>query len=104
MLLYNVTLKVDKDIEAEWLEWMKQTHIPDVLGTGQFITSRISKLLEQPEEEETTYVVQYECESMEKYNHYLNHFAPAFRAEFNARYKDRFVAFRTLMEVVASRE
>ena len=37
MILYNVTIKVDHDIHDEWMEWMKQTHIPQVLETGLFI-------------------------------------------------------------------
>src|SRR5580765_4582725 len=97
MILYNVTVKVDKDIEADWLEWMKTKHIPDVMNTGQFIESRISRLLDQPEDDDTTYVIQYHCESREKYEHYLNTFASALRDEFNSRYKGKFVIFRTLM-------
>ena len=36
MLVYNVTVKVNTDIHEEWLEWMKKTHIPEVLATGYF--------------------------------------------------------------------
>ncbi|MEO6168722.1 MAG: DUF4286 family protein [Chitinophagales bacterium] len=100
MLLYNVTVKIEKDVESEWLEWMKTVHIPVVLNTGQFTQSHISKLLDQPDDDDPTYVIQYQCESMVQFNYYINTFAPALRDEFNDRYKDKFVAFRTLMEVV----
>jgi len=100
MLLYNVTVKIDRGAEQEWLEWMKQKHIPAVMSTGQFTGSHICKLLDQPEDEDSTYVIQYRCESREKYDFYLQNFAPAFRGEHNVRYKGRFVAFRTLMEIV----
>ena len=101
MLLYNVTVKIDQSSESEWLEWMKTKHIPDVLKTGQFIESRISKLLDQPEyDDDATYVIQYQCESLEKFNHYISTFASALRDEHNFRYKDKYVSFRTLMEVV----
>lgn len=100
MLLYNVTVKIHRDSEKEWLDWMKRKHIPDVMNTGQFIGSHICKLLDQPEDEDSTYVIQYQCESREKFEHYLKNFAPALRDEYNARYKDKYVAFRTLMEIV----
>ena len=100
MLLYNVTVKIDKDVESEWLEWMRTKHIPDVLNTGQFVHSRISRLLEQPQDDDATYVIQYQCENMENYNSYIEKYAPSFRDEFNHRFKDKFVLFRTLMEVV----
>jgi len=100
MILYNVTVQIDKDIEAEWLEWMKSKHIPDVISTGQFLESRISRLLNDPDEEVSTYVIQYHAESLAHYDRYINEFAPALRDEFNNRYKDKFVLFRTVMEVV----
>ncbi|MBA2407389.1 MAG: DUF4286 family protein [Chitinophagales bacterium] len=100
MLVYNVTVKIDKEVEAEWLEWMKNCHIPDVLTTGQFITSRMCKLIDESEDEDPTYVIQYHCQTIQNYNHYINKYAPALREEYEARYKNKFVAFRTLMEVV----
>ena len=33
MIIYNVTVGVDKSIEADWLAWMKEVHIPDVIKT-----------------------------------------------------------------------
>jgi hypothetical protein len=100
MILYNVTVQIDKDIEVEWLEWMKSKHIPDVMSTGQFFESRISRLLNEPDEEVSTYVIQYHAESLAHYNRYINEFSAALRDEFNSRYKDKFVLFRTVMEVV----
>lgn len=101
MLLYNVTIKIDKSIAAEWLQWMLHEHIPAVMESGQFQGSRISRLLDQPQEDEDeTYVIQYQCESMAHFNHYMETYANQRREEHNARYKGRFVAFRTLMEVV----
>lgn len=100
MLLYNVTVKIDKDTESEWLNWMKNSHIPDVMNTGQFIESRICKLLDQPDDEDSTYVIQYQCESHEKLNYYFKVFAGRLRDEHQRRYQDKFVAFRTVMEVI----
>lgn len=101
MLLYNVTVKIAKEVEPEWLQWMQQEHIPAVLESKQFLTSRISRLLDQPEEEESTYVIQYSCESRDHFNHYLHTFASALRDEHNKKYQGKFVAFRTLMEVIS---
>ena len=101
MLLYNVTVKIDKSIAADWLQWMKNEHIPAVMDSGQFQSSRICRLLDQPvDEEDETYVIQYQCASLEHFNYYINTFAAELREQHNKRYKNRFVAFRTLMEVV----
>jgi len=37
---------------------------------------------------------------MEKFRQYEDIYAPALRSEYNLRYKDKFVAFRTLLETV----
>ncbi len=36
MIIYNVTVKIDNDVVAEWLNWMQTVHIPDVMQTGYF--------------------------------------------------------------------
>ena len=37
MIIYNVTVSIDKEIEKQWLDWMKNTHIPDVMNTALFL-------------------------------------------------------------------
>jgi hypothetical protein len=69
-----------------------------VMNTGIF-ESRISRLLDPGEERWCYLAIQYSCE-MDAYNHYVSAFTPRLRDEFNTKYKDKFVAFRTLMEVV----
>ena len=100
MILYNVTVKILKAIEHEWLDWMRTRHIPDVIATGHFTDHRICKLLEHDDEESATFVIQYFCPSLHKYNHYILHDAPRLREEHEQLFKDKYVAFRTVMEVL----
>ena len=76
MLLYNVTVKVEAEIEAEWLAWMQQTHIPEVLATGMFVKNQFLRLISQQEDEGQTYAVQYYCESSELLDEYMHSHAP----------------------------
>lgn len=98
MILYNVTVNIAPEVHREWLEWMKNKHIPDVLSTGLFIENRFFRVLTTEEDEGFTYSVQYFLESMEKYETYREVFAPALQAEHTEKYRDQFVAFRTLLE------
>ena len=45
MILYNVTVNIDPEVHEDWLDWMKKTHIPDVLNTGLFIDNRFLRVL-----------------------------------------------------------
>lgn len=100
MIIYNVTINVDNSVADEWLKWMQDVHIPDVMNTGLFTENRILRVMADEESGGKTYSIQYFCNSMEDYNQYKNVFAPALQAEVAAKYKDKFVAFRTLLEVI----
>lgn len=100
MVLYNVTVGIDLDVEEEWLNWMKVKHIPDVMATGQFIEYKIFKVLNQDNEDSTSYSIQYFAESIDKVVHYLDNHAPQFVEELRQRFPNKHVAFRTLLEQV----
>ncbi len=100
MILYNVTTNVEATVHEEWLQWMLNSHIPDVMTTGMFLEFHILKVISDDESGGHTYSVQYLCASMEKYQQYEDIYAPALRADFIARYKDKSVSFRTLLEVI----
>jgi hypothetical protein len=100
MIIYNVTVNIDNSVHEEWLSWMKSSHIPDLMRTGMFLENRILRVLGDEDSGGVTYSVQYTLENMEKFRQYEDIYAPAFRGEFNNRYKDKFVAFRTLLESV----
>lgn len=100
MIVYNVTVNIDQSIHEEWLSWMKGTHIPDVMLTGMFVENRILKLIGDEDSGGHTYAIQYTCVSMDQYNLYQDKFAPALQKSHADRYSDKFVTFRTLLEVI----
>lgn len=99
MIIYNVTVKVTHQIAADWVRWMKDEHMPDLIATGLFIDSRLCRLLEQDEADGVTYVAQYFCDSVEDYNDYIRKHAPVMREKGHKKFGDQFIAFRTLMQV-----
>lgn len=100
MILYNVTVGVDLEIEKEWLSWMKEKHIPDVMKTGFFNNFRIFKVLNQDQEDTVSYSVQYFSDSLDNVVAYLNDHAPRLAEEHRIRFNHRHVAFRTLLEEI----
>ncbi|MCX6190145.1 MAG: DUF4286 family protein [Bacteroidetes bacterium] len=101
MIVYNVTINVHDEVCDDWLKWMKETHLPQVMATDMFEKYTLFKLLTRQEEEEgSTFVIQYACSTMEKYDHYMKEFAPALREETNKKFAGKFFAFRSLMELV----
>jgi hypothetical protein len=102
MIVYNVTVNIDMDAHEEWLAWMKEVHMPDVMATGQFVESRLHRVL-AADEGGLTYAVQYTAPDMAHYERYRDEHAPRLQGDAHARFGGRFVAFRTLLEVVHQR-
>jgi hypothetical protein len=100
MIIYSVTVKIDLDVHDEWFNWMKTKHIPNVLDTKKFIDYRMLRILAEDEKDGITYNIQYRAASMSDYFDYQNDFAPELQAEHSEKYKDKFVAFRTLLKEV----
>ncbi|MCB0733273.1 MAG: DUF4286 family protein [Bacteroidetes bacterium] len=101
MIQYNVTCLVDPEIEQEWLGWMRDVHLPEVMATGKFVSYRMFKI--DPHEDGdsgATYAVQYLLENRELFSDYVTNHGPALKAKTLAKYGERVQAFRTLMEQV----
>jgi Domain of unknown function (DUF4286) len=100
MIIYNVTIKVHSDIHNEWVQWLKKEHVPDIMQTKCFSDFKILKLLEVDEAEGPTYAIQYFAESKALYNIYIEKFAGEMRNQSFAKWGDKFIAFRSVMQIV----
>ncbi|MBP7274342.1 MAG: DUF4286 family protein [Saprospiraceae bacterium] len=100
MILYNVTIKIETDLHEEWLLWMQQSHIPNVMRTGIFREYRLCRLLGDDETDGITYAIQYICDDLDSFRKYQDVYAPALQKEHSEKFLNRYVAFRTLLQVV----
>jgi hypothetical protein len=99
MILYNVTVSIDPAIAEDWVNWMRSNHIPDVMATGCFVESRISRVHGE-EEGGVTYAITYLSPSQEKMDEYQQQHAPVLQKDHAERYAGKFAAFRTILSVI----
>ena len=99
MILYNVTINIDAAVHDEWLQWMKEVHVPDVMNTGLFVENKICRIFAE-EEGGKAYSIQYFAKIWDDYNRYQDDFAPKLQAEHTKKYQGKFAAFRTILKVV----
>ena len=99
MILYNVTTSLEPSIADEWVAFMLNHHMPEVVSTGCFIRSQLLRLLNE-EDDGITYASQYYAISLDQLEAYQEHFAPALRAEMETKFSGQYVSFRTVLEVV----
>lgn len=101
MIVYNVTCNVGSQMAEEWLKWMLEEHIPEVMQTGCFTESKILKLLTDADDNEgVNYAIQYTADSLEMYQQYRDQFGPILQAKTKEKYGDTVLAYRSLLEVI----
>lgn len=98
-VIYNVTVSIDPMVEYDWVKWMRTKHIPEVMATGCFLESRISKMNDE-EAGACTYAMTYVAYSQEELTRYQREFAPALQVDHKQRYEGRFAAFRSTLNVL----
>jgi predicted RNA-binding protein with RPS1 domain len=100
MIIYNVTINIDDSVHDQWLTWMMEKHIPEIMETGKFFKAKLVKVLVVEEMGGSTYSIQYFAENKEKLEEYYKEHAPKLREEGARMFGDKMLAFRTELELL----
>lgn len=101
MILYNVTTNIHESVHDQWMDWMQNKHIKDVLATGKFTSARIVRVMIEEEMGGKTYAVQFTTDNMETLQKYYEEDAPRLREEGVLLFGDKMVTFRTELELIS---
>ena len=101
MIIYNVTTNIHESVHDQWMTWMQEKHINDVLATGKFSSARMVKVLIEEEMGGVTYSIQYTADNKETLYRYYDEDAPRLREEALALFGDKMLAFRTELELIS---
>ena len=99
MHIYNVTINIDESVHDEWVKWMKEEHIPDMLSTGKFTQALMSRVLVKEAMGGITYAVQYQTKDENMLKQYYIEDAERLRKK-SKRFEGKAVYFRTEMEII----
>ncbi|WP_306349621.1 DUF4286 family protein [Flavobacterium sp. '19STA2R22 D10 B1'] len=101
MIIYNVTVNIHESVHDQWMSWMQEKHIPEILATGKFSSARMVKVLIDEEMGGVTYSIQFTTDSKETLEKYYSEDAPRFRQEGLVLFADKMLAFRTELEIIS---
>jgi hypothetical protein len=101
MLLYNITYNIDKNEEQDFLNWMQNIHIQDVMITGFPKSYKVLKLLTEIDNGGVTYSVQYNFDSRDGFEVFENDYLDDLHDAIDKRYRGKYVHFASLLEVVS---
>ena len=99
-ILYNVTILIDHAYHNEWYKWMVNIHLPEMMSTGFFESFKMSKILGVDEEQGVNYAVQYISRSVHDFIEYRDHHAKKMQEKHQKKFASKYVAVRTVMEIV----
>jgi hypothetical protein len=94
-------MNIEKQIDAEWLEWMKLNYVAVLIDTGLLLEGKILRLLNEEENNPgITYSFQFTLKTLEDLTTLLEVHEQELMSLVYKRYQGKFVEFRTILEVV----
>ena len=90
-------------MEEEWLQWVKEEHIPEVMDTGKFTGYYLFRVVasgSEQDEKSTSYSVQFYAESMKELQLYAATHAPELQQKMKQRWSDKLATFKTVLESI----
>ncbi|SNS30815.1 protein of unknown function [Belliella buryatensis] len=100
MILYNITVNVEKDVEQDWVTWMKKIHIPEVMSTEKFVENKLFRIMHDSEDGGVNYSVQYFAKNMEQVMAYQHQYFDQHNAIVQKKFPKKLAIFMTLLEMV----
>jgi hypothetical protein len=97
MIIYNVTAILEDSIHEEYLAYMQQIHMPEVMASGKFISCNLL-LLTEPVNEGITYCAQYITDDIEKLNDYRLNYSPKLQEDLSRKFGTSCLTFRSVLE------
>ncbi|MVN90248.1 DUF4286 family protein [Mucilaginibacter aquatilis] len=99
MIIYNETFVVDAGASTEWLQWMKQEHIPAAMQTACFTEFQILEIIDSPNEG-ATFCIQYKTPELSKFEEFKNQHLQALHVRHHQQFENRYVLFNSIMKTV----
>jgi antibiotic biosynthesis monooxygenase (ABM) superfamily enzyme len=100
MIIFNTTYKVADDLESDWLQWVRDTHIPFMLSTG-FAQPQIMRIAESHDTHGTSYAVQFLIDNTESLENWKRDYMDAFHHYGREKFGDKFLYMCTALEIIS---
>ncbi len=100
MTLLNTTFVIHAPLEAEFLQWVRETYLPSAMATGIFGAPTVARVLTRIEPETESIAVQLPATDADDAQRWHDETASLLRDDLQARWGDRMMFFTTYMEVL----
>ena len=98
MILFNITVNISQAAEKDWLRFMKEVHIPEIMASGLPLETKLLRLLTEIDNEGVTYTNQFIFRKMEDFLAYQTNYQAELQDKHHQKFNGQYVSFRTLLE------
>lgn len=100
MILYNLTIKIDRTVQKEWLEWMQAEFIPLIEETTQLTEPKLCRLLDLDEQDGVTFALQLFCQNKKQLDTFRSEKEQSLQLKLLQQFPNKLVFFPTAMEIL----
>ena len=100
-MLYVVIIAIDGSRATDWVKWMIDVHIPDVMATGLFVNASMVRDSEGDRNGRVGYRVYYRSATDADLDRYQAEHAKRLQAKHTLRYQGAFSARREVLPIVS---
>ena len=99
MYIYNITFNVDKAIEKEWLDYIKNNFIHKMLKSGLLKSSLTSKIMVD-EAQGNSYSIQFAADNKTDLKQFIDSELYPILNELHLKFSPKMVYFATELDVI----
>lgn len=100
MLIYNTTYQVANEDARNFVVWIHEVYIPEGEADKLLQKPRLTRILTHREEDSECFSLQWEVEDSKTLHRWHTNIGSRLNTEMMKVFKDKVVAFSTLMEVI----
>lgn len=100
MIIYNTTINVNENIVDEFVKWIKQEYIPQIIATDLFVDINLFEVLVEEEMGGITFSLQHSMKNMETYKEFNEKHFANFDKLMHDKFTDNYVTFSTILQKV----
>lgn len=100
MLIYNTTYHVEEKSIKNFLIWIQESFIPEILKSGMLRSPRLMEVLSNKEDGSTSFSLQWEVEDSKTLHAWYSQYGTRLNQQMIEVFKDDVVGFPTLLDVI----
>ena len=100
MFIFNTTYLVSDKAHGAWLKWVREQHIPFMLGSSYFTNPQVARIITSDKQDGTSFSVQFHIQDMKTLKLWNKEYSLLFQENCSQQFGTEVIFFTTVLELV----